>query len=134
MGKMRRRRQAGGGTRLWAVGLAMLALVVQALAPPGLMVARQGESATIVLCTGHGPVLARSDLTGHPGAPSKSRPDAPCAFAGHGVAAGPTLAAPGARRLTPTSPPPVLARLDVVPGRGLAAPPPPSQGPPTLIH
>jgi len=121
------------GTRLIAVGLAMLALFVQGLAPPGFMVARVGGGAAIVLCTGHGPALSLTDLTGHPAKSPKSQPDAPCAFAGHGVGAAAPLAAPVAAPFAVASPPAPPARLELTPGRGLAAPPPPSQGPPSRI-
>jgi hypothetical protein len=112
------------------VGFAMLALFVQGLAPPGFMLARSGDSAVIVLCTGHGPALSLADLTGHPAKAPKSKPDAPCAFAGHGLGAAPPLSARVAAPFDPISAPTRLARLDLTPGRGLAAPPPPSQGPP----
>jgi len=53
-------------------------------------------------------------------------------FAGLGVGAAPTLTALIVRPVAPALQPAVLARLDLIPGRGLAAPPPPSQGPPQL--
>ena len=115
------------------MGLALLALFVQVLAPPGFMVERQGGRTTIVLCTGHGPVLTLSDLTGHPTKTPKSKPDAPCAFAGHGAAAAPPMVAFIGRPLERAGDASGPARLDLAPGRGLAAPPPPSQGPPGRI-
>src|SRR5271166_87189 len=93
MGDMLERGQVGAGGRAWTAGLAALALFVQMLAPPGYMVARQGERAAIVICTGHGPALALADLTGQPAKAPKPKPDAPCAFAGHGFAAAPPIAA-----------------------------------------
>jgi hypothetical protein len=111
----------------------MLALFVQGLAPPGFMVARVGDSAAIVICSGHGPALSLADRTGHPGKAPKSGSDAPCAFAGHAVTAAPPLAAPIAAPFAGDHPPALLIRLSLAPGRGLAAPPPPSQGPPTRI-
>jgi hypothetical protein len=92
-----------------------------------------GEPGTVglVICTGHGPLLSL-DNHGKPGKAPKQA-ETPCGFASHGGAAGPPpafalaalrveyVAAPSARRLAPA------------PGRGLAAPPPPSQGPPSLI-
>jgi hypothetical protein len=116
-----------------AAGLAMLALVVQVLVPQGFMVARQGDRPAIVICTGHGPVLSRDDLGGHPGKAPKSRPDAVCGFAGHGAgvtAAGLfAFAAPAPW----SAPDPVASNADLAPGRGLAAPPPPSQAPPPIL-
>jgi hypothetical protein len=111
----------------------MLALTVQVLVPQGFMVARQGERPAIVICTGHGPVLSRDDLGGHPAKSPKAKPDMACGFAGHGLGlmagATPLLASAIA-----WSPPVVAApNADLAPGRGLAAPPPPSQGPPNPI-
>ena len=87
-----------------------------------------GQSAGLVICTGHGP------LTDHtqPGAPTTSH-DGVCVFASHGVA----LATPNFERLpaqvSVKREPMVVATTEQTPGRGLAAPPPPSQGPPGLI-
>jgi len=121
-----------GGLRRWAVGLALLALLLQGLTAPGFMVARQGDRATIAICTGHGAATSIVDLTGHPAKPAQSRPDAPCAFAGHGIVAATPIAALLASPIAVPTPPPATPRFDLAPGRGLAAPPPPSQGPPTL--
>lgn len=123
------------GWRGHGLALSLLALLVQALVPAGYMVADgpqdggpQGEG--VVICTGHGPLTARPDL-GHPGKAPSSRPDAPCAFAGHGATPTPPLAA-----ALPTAgwfayAPAVQPWADrPAPGRGLAAPPPPSHAPP----
>jgi len=120
--------------RHWAVGLALLALFVQGLAPPGYMVARQSGQATIVICTGHGPAFAEADVRGHSPKSPTSKPDAPCAFAGHGLVAGPPPAALIASPAAHPSPPLARPSFDLAPGRGLAAPPPPSQGPPNPTH
>jgi hypothetical protein len=120
------------GARRWAVGLALLALFLQGLAPPGFMVAREEGRATIAICTGHGAANSILDLTGHPAKQPKSQPDAPCAFAGHGVVAAPPIAAQIAGPIARSSAPLAPVRFDLSPGRGLAAPPPPSQGPPNL--
>jgi hypothetical protein len=129
---MRGRRRFEGGLRLWAVGAALLALLLQGLTPPGFMVARQGGQAVIAICTGHGAAQSIIDLSGHPSKPAQSKPDAPCAFAGHGVVTAAPIAALLASPIARLSAPPPLARFDLAPGRGLAAPPPPSQGPPNL--
>jgi hypothetical protein len=108
----------------------MLALAAQVLVPQGFMVARQGERPAIVICTGHGPVLSRDDLGGHP---AKAKPDLACGFAGHGLglaATPPLLVATGVAWASPL---PLALGADLAPGRGLAAPPPPSQGPPHPI-
>jgi hypothetical protein len=108
----------------------MLALTVQILIPQGFMAARQGDRPAIVICTGHGPVLGRGDLGGHP---AKAKPEMACGFAGHGLglAASPPLMLAEAMAWSP----PVLtaSSADLAPGRGLAAPPPPSQGPPNPV-
>jgi len=115
-----------------AFGLALVALFLQSLAAPGFMVAREGGRATIAICTGHGPVYSLADRSGRPAKKPQSKPDAPCAFAGHGVVASPPIAAWIASAIARPSTSPVVARFDLTPGRGLAAPPPPSQAPPNL--
>jgi len=133
MGDMLGRRRGSEGARRWTVGLVLLAFLLQGLTPTGFMVAREGGRATFAICTGHGAAHSLSDLAGDPAKAPKSRPDAPCAFAGHGVGAAPPIVALIASPIaTPAAPPATAARFDLAPGRGLAAPPPPSQGPPTL--
>ena len=110
--------------------LALLALLINILVPPGFMTTARGQGPGLVICSGHGPVsVALDDLAGTHKSP-KSKPDAPCTFAGHGVAAAPTPAMAPAVQVFVGVPElaPVLA--DLTPGRGLAAPPPPSQAPP----
>ncbi len=110
--------------------LAFLALVMKVAAPPGFMVAATGAPGAfpLVICTGHGPLTPLGQDS--KGGESKSRSDAPCAFAGHGApptpAAGLPIARPAFAQAADVSPLP----LDLVPGRGLAAPPPPSHAPP----
>ena len=125
-----------GSGRKWmterglAAGLAMLALLVQVLVPQGFMVARQGDRPAIVICTGHGPVLSRDDLGGHPGKSPKFKPDIACGFAGHRVAIAPAAMTAIAVPTPWLSSNPIAADRDLAPGRGLAAPPPPSHAPP----
>jgi hypothetical protein len=114
------------------VGLAAIAVVLQILVPAGFMVTGAKAGASLVICTGHGPWQARPSDHGKPGQPPSSPQDHACVFAGHGGAAPmPALAvpvpvrAPQAARLD-------TAAVDLSPGRGLAAPPPPSHGPPSL--
>jgi hypothetical protein len=116
--------------RGWAVGLALLALFLQGLMPSGFMAAREAGRATVVICTGHGAASSLADLAGHPTKQPQSKPAAPCAFAGSGVAASPPVAALIAGPIVRQNTPLVAAHFDLSPGRGLAAPPPPSQGPP----
>ncbi len=121
-----------------AAFVAILLLAVQLAVPPGFMVARGADGPALVICTGHGPMMAHLDARMSPGkappgqAPhSKSSPA--CPFAGHGAA---SLAPPA---FIPTTTAYALAQVvlitgvDLAPGRGLAAPPPPSHAPPTLL-
>ncbi|MDE2486548.1 MAG: hypothetical protein KGO51_04055 [Alphaproteobacteria bacterium] len=112
---------------------ALFALAVQLLIPPGYMPVATGGRVTLAICTGHGPMQMG---TATPDGPRKA-PDRGgghvCAFAGHGAS-------------TPVSIPQmeVAERVelevrtpggwrDLAPGRGLAAPPPPSQAPPARL-
>jgi hypothetical protein len=132
MDGMRADLTGAGVKRRWAAALAVLALLLQAFAPPGTMLARDGDGrAVIVLCTGHGPAMTFGDLIGQPGKAPKSKPDSPCAFAAHGAATEAPILAAIAVPIARAQPAPTPTRFDLVPGRGLAAPPPPSQGPPT---
>jgi hypothetical protein len=112
--------------------LAALALALKALLPAGFMVDSAARGFPLVICTSQGTTVVHQD--GAPADPaSKAQHDAPCAFAGHGAGAiPPSLTAPvaaayaayvAASPATPASP---------APGRGLAAPPLPARGPPTL--
>jgi hypothetical protein len=119
-----------GVERRWLYALAALALLVQVLVPQGFMVSTGQGAPGLVICTGHGPLqLGGHD---HSGKAPKSA-DTACAFAVHGATAPPpTFARLDRIRFEPA--PAILARaFDLAPGRGLAAPPPPSQGPPTRL-
>ena len=113
--------------------LALIAVAMKILVPPGFMVgtADAGGRAgyPLVICTGHGPATAPSDAGGKAPA-QKSHTDAPCSFAGQAQAASPPLLSPIPAPWMRLKTPLVFAQFDLVPGRGLAAPPPPSQGPP----
>ena len=128
---MRGWRQLAIGRR-WFIALAALALMVQVLVPQGFMISGAAAAPAIVICTGHGPLLAVDDH-GRPVKPSKPAPDAPCGFAAHGAAVGPS--APVAIAATPFEAPAVLIPrpFAVAPGLGLAAPPPPSHAPPAPL-
>ncbi len=114
------------------LALALLALVVKVAVPAGFMVAAPGTGAgfPLVICTGHGPVLA------HPAGDkgdSKAKPDAPCAFSGQSAAAGTAPAKPIGGQVYWLAVAPIRDRIALTPGRGLAAPPPPSQAPPVTL-
>jgi len=112
--------------------LALFAVVLQLAVPQGFMVAAGANGPSIVICTGHGPLIAHVDPGGGAPAP-KGKAASICVFAGHGGA--PTTPAPlvavPARFETCTEPAIRLAAS--TPGRGLAAPPPPSQAPPIRL-
>jgi hypothetical protein len=114
--------------------LVALALMLKVLVPPGFMFADQGAPLSLVICTGHGPMkVADPTHPAHHG-PASNKSDAPCSGAGN---------------VSPTAPPAITAVLepyavvapvvsgtngvDLVPGRGLAAPPPPSQASPLAL-
>jgi hypothetical protein len=110
---------------------------MQVMIPAGFMVEDGPKGASLVVCTGHGPLIVDQASMHHaPGRSDKaptSRPDSPCAFAGHGAT--PTPAPLLALLAAPTAVTPALAQplKAVAPARTLAAPPPPSQGPPSAI-
>jgi hypothetical protein len=110
--------------------LAMLALLVQFASPAGFMAGHVGGAPAIVVCTGHGPLISPADDHGVPAKAPAKADHGLCAFAGHGPAPAPSLA------LIPLpvrfeAPVAIAGRpMHLAPGQGLAAPPPPSQGPP----
>jgi hypothetical protein len=123
--------------------LAVLAIALKVLVPPGYMIAgpADGASFPLVLCTGHGPLTVDSAKlfggadAGKKAPGEKSPHDSPCAFAGHGAAAPAphahvfeTIAYVAYERALQ---PPI--RRGIAPGRGLAAPPLPARGPPSLL-
>ena len=133
MGDMRDHGRGGGGARLWAAGFGMLALLVQALVPQGFMVAREGGLPAIVICTGHGPVLSRDDLRGYPAKAPDHKSNMVCDFTAHGGGVAPPTTAMLAGSALWSHPDIIISNLDVAPGRGLAAPPPPSHAPPITL-
>jgi hypothetical protein len=124
-------------TRNAILAFVVLSLAMRMIIPAGWMPSFAGGQATITLCTSAGMVEAWVDADGkiHKESPQKkSAKDQPCAFAGLGGALDvPQLVELGAEM------PPVAADNGTFPliqvriGLGLAAPPPPAIGPPTLI-
>jgi hypothetical protein len=112
--------------------LALIAIIFQLAVPPGFMVGSTAGGPSIVICTGHGALLAPSDQPGAPAKAPSGKAAPTCPFAGHG----------GSPTLAPLAPPTAIRfeaaaaigarRATATPGRGLAAPPPPAQAPP--IH
>lgn len=122
-----------------ALSLAVMAMALKVMIPAGFMAGPSGPGAApLVLCTAQGmTVVDPSDLVSHDAkdpAPGKSKSDAPCAFAGHGVSG--LLVDPLASASVETVAYLTMLPLttpEVTPGRGLAAPPPPARGPPLSI-
>jgi hypothetical protein len=129
------------GRQLGAI--ALLALLVRAVVPAGYMLATaetsEGRYLVVQLCDSHAGFTQIIDLdTGKqvdPGTlPTKSSDKAgkaPCVFASV-----PHLSAPQAavdvEAPAITTQAASFAKVAVTPGRGIAAPPPPSTGPPSL--
>ncbi|MBS0411470.1 MAG: hypothetical protein JSR86_16255, partial [Proteobacteria bacterium] len=111
----------------WAIVLAVAALAVQLIVPRGFMISAGDHASgpTMVICTGHAPVAAPADQR-EPAKSPKPSADSPCAFAGHGVVAPPPVFASAPIVTIAFAPDVTIPALDLAPGRGLAAPPPPS--------
>jgi len=121
--------------------LAMLAVALKILIPPGFMAGGPTNDLPfqIYLCTAQGGVAVPSgDALAHPDetdkAPAEAAHDSPCAFTGHAlgapppsVADAPATAFVAYRPLIPSIAP------DLIPGRGLTGPPLPARGPPALL-
>ncbi len=111
----------------------VLAALVNILAPPGFMPgSKLGQP--LVVCTGHGPMRIDRAADERPDPPTPAhRHDQACAFAGHGLMPAPP------QSLTLVSQPMTADRIVdqriplLIPGIGLAAPPPPSHAPPLTL-
>ncbi len=127
-------RNRRGAWRGIALTLTVLALALKVLVPPGFMVATSGAPFPLVMCTGHGPLTL--DLGDHGGSktPTQKHSDVPCTGAGNITAPTPalTVAISEPYAVAVDGPTTGLA-LDLIPGRGLAAPPPPSHAPPFTL-
>ena len=116
---------------------AFLALALQLMFPAGFMAAEPGQAhgLPIVICTAQGQTVADWTVPApHDGrnhAPAKSM--AGCPFAGHAVASDPPAPTVLATPVAFTALPAPARAWTVVPGRGLAAPPPPAIGPPQTV-
>jgi hypothetical protein len=117
--------------RAWFLALAAFALALQVALPQGFMLGRGSGARGLVICTGHG-ALFSSEAPGKPGkAPSQSA--GLCAFAAHGGPAGAPEFAVIARPAPAAEASEPVVFAAAAPGRGLAAPPPPSRGPPLTL-
>ena len=121
-------RSGSGLHRAWLFAAA-LALVVRLIIPAGFMV---GPSKTfqLIVCTGHGAALVHTATPGPAKTPKTENHS--CVFSGAPLATeAASASAPPVKMRWAAAPIPVL-QLSLTPGRGLAAPPPPSQGPPAF--
>lgn len=142
---LRGRRQSWPALAGLVTALALLAMMVRVAVPPGYMFAptRDGNFITVTFCTAHGASTSLMDLqtgeiVGSDRTPKKDAPedgaqkDAPCVFAAAGTFSGPETAPTLAIFLYPVEAQESFAFAQT-PGRGLAAPPPWSTGPPPAI-
>ncbi|MBY0283066.1 MAG: hypothetical protein K2W81_03775 [Sphingomonas sp.] len=115
-----------------AVLFATLALVCRVAVPTGFMVDEGSAGPTIVICSGSGPMTM--PLPGVPAKPDGKADKAghPCVFAAAHVAAPAPVPSGDALVLRAAPAAPMAPSGDLRPGLGLAAPPPPKTGPPTL--
>jgi hypothetical protein len=128
------------GARLGAI--ALLAMLVRAIVPAGYMLAGadtgQGRYLTVEMCEGHAAKVVDLD-TGKQVDPSKlpgkadgKSSHAPCVFASTAsVATAVAIAEPV--EFIASQDVDFGVDINVRPGRGIAAPPPPATGPPALI-
>jgi hypothetical protein len=124
----------------FALAVLACALALRLLVPQGWMPVTNAQGFRIVPCSGTGPMdmatMAMPGMSAHHGQadhdPHPAQPDHPCAFAGLSLALAdpplPTLLLAPAATGETFAPKPLAIAI----GRGLAAPPPPSTGPPVL--
>jgi len=128
------RHRAGGATGSVAITLMALALLLRMLIPAGFMPAT-GQGFAVTPCTGMAAMPDRIDEHGHVHK-EQNTPDKqvqhPCAFVGFGsMLDHSSFASPSILRSVVVASLVPLSSATVAIGRGLAAPPPPSTGPPT---
>lgn len=133
-----RTRQGASTTRGIFLMLTALAVALKVMIPAGFMTraATNDLPFALVLCTAQGAVTVEpGETAGHDSPDDVADHDSPCAFVGHAAAApAPSPIATGdvefvayRRHAAP------VAAVDLAPGRGLAAPPLPARGPPSLL-
>jgi hypothetical protein len=119
-------------SRQWSAwfAMALMAVLVRAIVPTGFMIAPE-RGLNLVICSGFGPVASRTEGETPSKAPHKA--EQPCAFAGFHTATSTDAVALVAAPSEWIAAAPLLLSLDLTPGRGLAAPPPPSHAPPSRL-
>ncbi len=130
-------KRLGTSRTSWALPLILCVLLLRVLIPAGWMPATGADgSVRISICTGMGVATAWVDRDGtlHKEAqPGGHHDTQPCAFGALGLGLDETPALTVALPVIATNVVTHVARQTMAIGRGLAAPPPPSTGPPTLI-
>ncbi|MCF8708079.1 hypothetical protein [Rhizorhapis sp. SPR117] len=125
-------RQSAMGRGIFAAAL-LFALSVRILIPTGYMPTASAHGVVIFLCTGQGPVELTVDLGKKAPAQHQDQNSHPCTFAtglgGGLLAASLPYLLLSTVMAVPAAPGAALADFTV---HRLAAPPPPSQGPPAL--
>jgi hypothetical protein len=126
----------------WRLGaFALMALLVRAVMPAGYMLAEaetaSGRYLTLELCDDHGGKSKLVDLdTGEiidaPEDGKSGAPQSPCVCGAFASMAPPVAAAEPVEFATAREVDFEVVR-DLMPGRGIAAPPPPATGPPSII-
>jgi hypothetical protein len=133
-GQMERISNRWGAWRSVCLTLVTLALALKVLVPPGFMLAESAGPPSLVICTGHGPLKITDPSQPSHHAPASHKSDAPCSGAGNVTPVAPAaisaVGEPYAATVTATRGP---RGVDLAPGRGLAAPPPPSQASPLSL-
>lgn len=136
-------RQISERMRGMGLALATLTVLVRLLFPSGFMLSPDRAAApTLVICTGQGAMTVVLDAqghaqkveAGHKGDPrSDGKTSHPCTFAVATAAFNAPLliAAPIPKILVRAIAAPLMTTQR--PGQGLAAPPPPTTGPPTIV-
>lgn len=125
------------GWRSLCALLALCAILTKAAIPPGFMVDAQAADLGIplVICTAQGAVTLDADrqLPGHETPDKTKAGDGLCVFAGGSAGAlAPQIAALAPVAYADWTAPQLPLPADLIPGRGLAAPPPlPARGPPS---
>lgn len=127
----------------WLHLLALLALASSILVPPGYMVARAADGALRVqMCNGAAATLVIPGVDAGKGSgggqdqdDGRSQHGMPCPYANAAM----PMPAPDPPGVAPPSPqflslPLARPARGMAPGRGMAAPPPPSQAPPISSH
>jgi hypothetical protein len=126
------------GHRFGWLLLLVAALLVRSIAPDGWMpVVNAAGGIEITVCNGTGPddaMILSPDGKLHHKVPGKSQPgDHACAFSGLGIADAPPPVIALVAPIASHDAAPALGSIQIAPGRGLAAPPPPATGPPSLV-